>query len=37
MAKHTKTPWGTDGLAIIGQSPELEVAVCTTDRDIPRI
>ena len=34
--KHTPTPWNTDGLAIVGQSPEMEVAVCTTDRDIPR-
>jgi hypothetical protein len=34
-ARPTPTPWETDGLAIIGPSREQEIAICTSDEDVP--
>lgn len=35
-SNHTEGPWHTDGLAVVGPSPELEICICRVDADIKR-
>ena len=36
MRKHTQGTWNTDGLAVVGDDPYLEICICTSDTDIPK-